>query len=33
MLAKGMSNMLGGNLMGVIGSAMPMGQLQGARRR
>ena len=33
MLAKGMSNMLGGNLLGVIGSAMPMGQMQGARRR
>jgi hypothetical protein len=33
MLAKGMSNMLGGNLMGVIGSAMPMGQMQPARRR
>jgi hypothetical protein len=32
MLAKGMSNMLGGNLMGVIGSAMPMREMQRSHR-
>jgi hypothetical protein len=34
MLAKGMSSVLGGNLLGVIGGALPMGQMQmqGARR-
>ncbi len=31
MLAKGMSSLLGGNLLGVVGGALPIGQMQRAR--
>jgi hypothetical protein len=31
MLAKGMSTLLGGNLLGVVGGAMPIGQMQRVR--